>query len=151
MHTIEKYQKQIEEAKASVAKFELDFNAHIVPILGGLVANYLYIYPEESHLLASVATREEFAKLRHLVTGIWQKEVRVYSYSEPVATYRATADCGIRLVIEVNELPPSCKVVEEVEDVPAIKAQPATQKIVRKVICKDSSKVTKEQAKELAL
>jgi hypothetical protein len=149
MHTIEKYQKQIEKAKASVAKFELDFNAHIVPILGGLVANYLYIYPEESQILASVATREEFAKLRHLVTGIWQKEVRVYS--EPVATYRATADCGIRLVVEVNELPPSCKVVEEVENVPAIKAQPATQKIVRRIVCKDSSKVTKEEAKELAL
>ena len=150
MHTIEKYQKQIEKSKASVAKFELEFNAHIAPIiLGGLVANYLYIYPEESQILASVATREEFAKLRHLVTGVWQKEVRVYS--EPVATYRATADCGIRLVVEVNELPPSCKVVEEVEDVPAVKAQPATQKIVRRIVCKDSSKVTKEEAKELAL
>ena len=149
MKTIEKYQKQIEKAKASVAKFELEFNAHIVPILGGLVANYLYIYPVENQILASVATREEFAKLRHLVTGVWQKEVRVYS--EPVATYRATADCGIRLVVEVGEMPPSCKVIEVVEDVPAIKAQPATQKIVRRIVCKDSSKVTKEEAKELAL
>ena len=149
MKTIAQYKEQILETKAKVFEFEINFNTHIAPLIEGLLTNHFYIYPADNLIVASVPTREQFAKLRPLVTGIWKKEVFVYS--QPIVTYRATADCGIQVVVEVNELPPSCQLVEVVENVPAVKAQPATQKIVRKVICKDSSKVTKEEAKELAL
>lgn len=149
MKTIAEYKEQMAELKATIFRFEAEFNANVAPLIEGLLTNHFFIYPADNLIVASVKTREQFAKLRPLVTGVWKKEVVVYS--QPIVTYRAIADCGINLVVEVNELPPSCQLVEVVENVPAVKAQPATQKIVRKVICKDSSKVTKEEAKELAL
>ncbi len=149
MKTIAEFNEQIQQVKAKVLDFESKFNTLVAPLLDGLLTNHFFIYPADNLIVASVKTREQFAKLRPLVTGVWKKEVVVYS--QPIATYRATADCGIRLVVEVNELPPSCQLVEVVENVPAVKAQAATQIIVRKVVCKDSSKVTAKEAKELAL
>jgi hypothetical protein len=148
MKTIAEFNEQIQQTKSKVLDFESKFTL-VTPLLDGLLTNHFFIYPADNLIVASVKTREEFAKLRPLVTGVWKKEVSVYS--KPIVTYRATADCGIQVVVEVDELPPSCQLVEVVENVPAVKAQPATQKIVRKVICKDSSKVTAEEAKELAL
>jgi len=149
MRTIAEYKSQIAETRRKVELFDINFDKHIAPLVEGLECNFFYIYPESNQIIASVKTREQFAKIRPLVKGVWEKEVRVYS--EPVVRYKALAECGILLIIEVDELPPSCKLVEEVVAVPAVSAQPATQMIVRKVICKDSSKVTKEEAKELSL
>lgn len=149
MKTISEYKFQIAETKKKVEQFEINFDKHIAPLVEGLRCNFFYIYPESNQIIASFKTREEFAKIRHLVKGVWEKEVRVYS--EPVARYKAVAECGILLIVEVNELPPSCRIVEEVVAVPAVLAQPITQMIVRKVVCRDSSKVTSEQAKELSL
>ena len=150
MKTIAEYKFQIAETKKKVEQFDLNFDKHIAPIVEGLKCNFFYIYPESNQIIASFKTRKEFAKIRHLVKGVWEKEVRVYS-EEPVARYKAVAECGILLIAEVNELPPSCKLVEEVVAVPAVLAQPITQMIVRKVVCRDSSKVTSDQAKELSL
>jgi hypothetical protein len=149
MKTIAEYKFQIAETKKKVEQFDLNFDRHISPLVEGMNCNFFYIYPESNQIIASFKTREEFAKIRPLVKGVWEKEVRVYS--EPVVRYKAVAECGILLIIEVNELPPSCKMVEEVVVVPAVLAKPVTQMIVRKVVCRDSSKTTSEQAKELSL
>jgi hypothetical protein len=151
MRTIAEYKQQIANIKKKVEQFDLDFDKHIAPLVDGLKCSFFYIYPESNQIIASFKTREEFAKIRHLVKGVWEKEVRAELYSEPVVRYKAVAECGILLIVEVNELPPSCKLVEEVVAVPAVSAQPATQMIVRKVVCRDSSKVTSDQAKEFSL
>lgn len=87
--------------------------------------HFCYFYPEYAKVICSVATRADFAPIRALHTGVWDKEVETDH-----CTYRAKLASGIELVCEVRELPPSCKVIEKQVLVPAMPEHTITRRHV---------------------
>lgn len=110
---------------------KLDLAERELPSLAEFFAeremHFCYFYPKYTKIICGVATREDFAPIRALHVGVWDKDVQT-----SVCTYRCTLASGIILVCEVSELPPSCKLVEETFVVPAMPEHTVTK--VR-VIC----------------
>ncbi len=89
-----------------------------------------------AQIIACVPTREDFAPLRALKTGKWDKEIR-NDEGVTVAEYLCTSDDGICVCVRVRELPPSCRIVRAEIELPA---QPARTKIVERVNCDKSTR-----------
>jgi len=89
-------------------------------------AEWAFFYDDAS-IIAGFKTRAAFAPVRALAQK-WTKD-------EPTIgeqTYRAEV-FGVAFIANVSELPPSCRVVEEIIEVPAREAHTET---VRKLVCK---------------
>lgn len=119
-----------DEAEAKIKLSRAAF-PRIMEIERTINAHYFYYYPEQAKIIARVPARTDFAPLRALHTGKWDKDI---NDDEGVTTacYRAYSDDGVEMVVRVCELPPSCKIVREEIEVPAREAH---TKIVEKVIC----------------
>jgi hypothetical protein len=91
---------------------------------------FLNLYPE-GQIICCVKTRADFAPIRALHAGKWSKGIT----KENEARYSAVVD-GVPISVVVSELPPSCKIIEDVVEVPA---SPARQEIVRRVVCNDAT------------
>ena len=83
----------------------------------------------ENRLLMSYTTHAQFLAFRACFPGAWKKSL---SCSEGKIDYEHTLPSGLSLCLLGGELPPTCHLVEEKEDIPA---QPARTVTRMRVVC----------------
>lgn len=131
--TQQELKRRLEEIKDRI---ELDVDAYIggfiteIEVATLLESVNLSVEPDRQSVYANYArlelTREEFAQLKQVVSGDWEKTFDQYSKKVRYSTMHN----DIEFVVE-TEPPASCKVVEEEVHVPA-----RTEKRAR-LVCKD--------------
>ena len=140
---IEEIANQIAEArkKIDISEREFPFLASLFNSLPGKVY-FAYYYPEHAKIIAHVDTRAAFAPVRALHRGVWEKQADV-DEGINFLRYRATLESGVAIVCKVRELPPSCRIVEETVDVPAMAARTDVR---RRIKCDAHTKAEAEEA-----
>ena len=116
-------------AKADFMKKRLPALKEVFDKIDGL--NFVFFYAD-GKVICGVKTRNDFAPIRALHKGVWKKRVE----SPDLVEYKAEID-GITFYVKVSELPPSCHIVEEIVDVPAVEAHKA---VSRRVVCTGGTK-----------
>lgn len=112
---------------------------HTLPSL-----RFCYFYHADAKIICGIETREDWAKVRALHIGKWDKtDATDYQEEKANLEYSAFVD-GIHINVRVNELPPSCRVVEEIKDVPASRIT------IRRLVCDDPSKEHAEKGKVIS-
>ena len=102
---------------------------------------YFHCYPESSKIICGIVSRDDLAQIRSLHAGKWRKfDTSSRGDRNELLSYIATVD-GVSVHVNVSELPPSCKIAEEITPVEA-----HTKRTFR-IVCNDPSK---EEAAALA-
>lgn len=105
---------------------------------------FCYFYPGDAKIICGIETRDDWAKVRGLHIGKWAKtDATDYQEEKANLEYSAFVN-GIHINVRVNELPPSCRVVEEVKDVPA------TRITIRRLVCDDPTKEHAEKGEVIS-
>lgn len=133
--TLESIQTDIAKAKVDIATSEREF-PKLIDVFNNIPGKvfYAYFYPHDAKIIAHVDTRAAFAPIRALRHGKWEKTI-TRDNGEGCARYEGVSDGGVKLHIYVRELPPSCRIVETQELLPAEPAKPERLVTVRKVKC----------------
>ena len=128
---IEEIAKQIAEAreKIDISEREFPFLSGLFNTLPGKVF-FAYYYPENAKIIAHVDTRAAFAPVRALHRGVWDKLAEV-DEGMNCLRYSATLESGVEINCKVRELPPSCRIVEETVDVPAMAAHTEVRRSIK--------------------
>ena len=123
MKTLAELNLEIEETEAKISLCKKQFPALLEEFSKIENPLYVYFYPEQAQIIAALKTRAEFANIRALHKGKWERDVKASGI-----TYTAHIN-GIRVFVEVCEFPPTCKIVEETVHIEA------HDEIKRTVVC----------------
>lgn len=135
---------EVERATNEVRRHNQNLLAYIAaiptlaPVLNAGTFDYCYVYPESNQVICRVRTRAEFAPIRALRHGKWEKQINEED-GVPLMRYDGIADCGTRFTCYVCELPPSCRIEETKVEVEA------HTKIERKVVCTEARELAEVQ------
>lgn len=108
----------------------------LMPLFHSLDLRYCYWYHNEAKVIVGIKTREDLAKIRALYTGVWKKEDALFIGNDDIFKYVASIN-GVTVDVRITELPPSCRVVEEIIEVPATEAHTKT---IRRLVCSEPTK-----------
>lgn len=133
----EKANKSVEKALASLRGYIAALPS-LAAALNATELQYCYLYPEENKIICRARTRADFAPIRALRHGLWEKNV---SEDDGILTMRywGYTDMGTEVVCFVCELPPSCRIEETKVEVEA------HTRIERKVICTETRELATAQ------
>ncbi len=127
---------EIAKCNKAIAKAE-HFKTQLpvfVPVIESLeTLRMCHYYPEQAMIIMGVQTREDWAKVRALHVGKWDKITSASENAGDVLRYQANIN-GVDFNCYVNEAPPSCKIEVTYREVPAHRME------IRKLVCNDPTK-----------